>query len=224
MSEKYPRIPHLPFSPGGTNDDKRLISIEHFLNKPVIITEKIDGSNCCFTNKEIFSRTHSVKATHKSFDLAKSLHASVCNKIVPDVSIFGEWCAYVHDIEYNKLPGYFLVFGIREDNGNIFWEWDLTEHAVNNIGLDTVPVLFKGLVKDIDEFEELTTNLAKQQSCYGDDLREGIVIRLDDFISDFNVSIAKWVRADHPRNSDEHWMFKPLKKQGLLITKEITDD
>jgi hypothetical protein len=24
MTKKFPRIPHLPWSPGGTNDDKRL--------------------------------------------------------------------------------------------------------------------------------------------------------------------------------------------------------
>jgi hypothetical protein len=48
MSEKYPKTPHLPFSPGVFSDDITLDSkhCTQFLNKEVVITEKLDGGNC----------------------------------------------------------------------------------------------------------------------------------------------------------------------------------
>ena len=48
MSEKYPKTPHLPFSPGINSDDITLDSkhCNQFLNKEIVITEKLDGGNC----------------------------------------------------------------------------------------------------------------------------------------------------------------------------------
>lgn len=42
---KYPRTPHLPWSPGATKDDVRCINTEIFTGKRVVITEKMDGEN-----------------------------------------------------------------------------------------------------------------------------------------------------------------------------------
>lgn len=43
---KYPRTPHLPHSPGSTNDDKIHKNVEFFDNKEVVVTLKMDGE--CF--------------------------------------------------------------------------------------------------------------------------------------------------------------------------------
>ncbi len=39
---KYPRTPHLPWSPGGTRDDRRLASVSRLLDQELVITEKLD--------------------------------------------------------------------------------------------------------------------------------------------------------------------------------------
>jgi len=231
MSNKYPRMPHLPWSPGGTNDDKRLKTVEHFLNKELVITEKMDGSNLCMTRKKIFARSHSGPPTHKSFDLAKSVHASMKGKIDPGISVFGEWCYAVHSIEYDNLPNYFLVFGTRWDKdvplefdmlqpeGPFFWDFRLTRLRAHQLGLPTVPVLWTGKVNTEKELESLTMGLMQAPSVFGNE-REGIVVRLERSFSekDFRKSIAKCVRVDHPKDPNEHWMFKSIRKQGLHPT------
>jgi len=45
MRVKYPRTPHLPWSPGASSDDVRHLNIDHFKNKQVVVTEKMDGEN-----------------------------------------------------------------------------------------------------------------------------------------------------------------------------------
>lgn len=46
---KYPRTYHLSWSPGCINDDKMLDSIDHFIGKEIVVTEKCDGE--CFQSK-----------------------------------------------------------------------------------------------------------------------------------------------------------------------------
>jgi len=43
MRYKYPRTSHLPWSLGSTNDDKILQSIDHFIDREVVVTVKLDG-------------------------------------------------------------------------------------------------------------------------------------------------------------------------------------
>lgn len=213
-SKKYPRTPHLPWSPGGTNDDKRLKSVEHFLNVPTIISEKVDGSNLCLTRDNIFSRSHSGIPKHKSFDMAKAFHNQIKNYISENISIFGEWLYAVHSIEYNNLPSYFLMFGIRNDDSGMFLDWNMTEEIEIRLGINIVPTLFKGIIKTEKELEEITTELSKQKSNFGEEEREGIVIRLEKEFINFDISVAKWVRKNHIK-TDDHWINKPIVRNKL---------
>lgn len=43
---KYPRTPHLPWSPGATSDDKYIQDLNSFKGRKIVITEKMDGENC----------------------------------------------------------------------------------------------------------------------------------------------------------------------------------
>ena len=42
---KYPRTYHVPWSPGTTSDDRLLKSVDQFVGKRVVVTEKMDGEN-----------------------------------------------------------------------------------------------------------------------------------------------------------------------------------
>src|SRR5438128_1765378 len=122
-SAKYPRTFHLPWSPGATDDDKVLDTTGHFLNRQLVITEKVDGGNCCLTRAGVFARTHGATPTHPSFARIKALHAAIKFDIPEDWSIFGENCYAKHSIAYNQLPGYFLSFGIRDDPSGLWLDW-----------------------------------------------------------------------------------------------------
>jgi hypothetical protein len=83
---KYPRTPHLPWSPGGTADDKMLRQVDPLLYQPLIATEKADGSNVCLEHEGCFARSHGAKPNHPSFDQLKALHASV-KHLIPGLGL-----------------------------------------------------------------------------------------------------------------------------------------
>ncbi len=107
-SPKYERTFHIPWSPGGTSDDKRMLNVSGLLNTSIVITEKIDGSNVCMETENCFARTHSGPPDHSSFDAFKQLHGMCKRKIPPNLQIFGEWCYALHSIPYDRLPGSFF--------------------------------------------------------------------------------------------------------------------
>ncbi len=215
MSAKYPRSFHLPWSPGGTSDDKRMADVSGLLGVEIVITEKCDGSNLTYTRKSVFSRSHSGPPSHPSFDLAKATHASIAHLLSDGMSLFCEYCYAVHSIEYDALPGYSLVFGVRDDALGLFWEWDMIVAQAKDLGLPTVPVLFRGIVESEHDLEALTSALAREPSAFGGQ-REGVVVRVGGEFPDamFQRSLAKWVRRGHVQ-TDEHWMHQELRPQKL---------
>lgn len=219
MSAKYPRSFHLPWSPGGTSDDKRLRDVAGLLRVPLVITEKCDGSNLAYTRQAVYSRSHSGPPTHASFDLAKATHGRIGHLVSPGITVFCEYCYAVHSIEYGALPGYSLVFGVRDDVEGVWWDWDMTAAQAADLGLPTVPVLFRGEVASEAELHELTDHLAAAPSALGG-LREGVVVRRAGQFRDaeFARSLGKWVRKGHVQ-TDEHWMHMAIVPQKL-VTKE----
>jgi len=218
-SPKYNRTFHLPWSPGGTNDDKRAVSVDHLIGAPIVITEKMDGSNTSLETEGCFARTHSGPPAHASFDGLKALHASIKYKIPDYMQLFGEWCYARHSIEYNALPGYFLLFNARNLTlASPFWaSWEEVELWAEEIGVPTVPVLFEGTVKDEKELKEKTEFLMKQPSMCGG-IREGVVVRVADsfYDSDFSECVMKCVRANHVQTS-EHWKDQEIIKNKLKV-------
>jgi RNA ligase len=218
MSAKYPRSLHLPWSPGGTNDDKRMADVTPLLDVPLVITEKCDGSNLTYTRLAVFSRSHSGPPGHPSFNLAKATHARIADQLSLGLSLFCEYCYAVHSIEYDALPDYSLVFGARDDREGRWWEWDMVVAQAADLGLPTVPELYRGSVSSARELEALTLSLAAQPSAFGGP-REGVVVRRAGEFgdADFQRSLAKWVRRDHV-TTDEHWMHQSIRPQRLAKT------
>lgn len=216
MSAKYPRSFHLPWSPGGTSDDKRLSDVSGLVGVPIVITEKLDGSNLTYTSESVFSRSHAGPPSHPSFGLAKATHAAIGHLISKGLSIFCEYCYAVHSIAYDGLPSYSFVFGVRDDARNVWWDWDMTAAQAADLGLPTVPELFRGTVASAEELESLTLALSKGPSAYGGD-REGVVARIAREFSGevFGTSLGKWVRKGHVQ-TDDHWMHQVIRPQRLL--------
>jgi hypothetical protein len=216
-SPKYNRTFHVPWSPGATSDDKIASSIDSLLNKPIVITEKMDGSNTSLEREGCFARTHANAPTHPSFDALKALHA-VCKWQIPEnIQLFGEWCFAVHSIEYVELPHYFLLFNVRDLNNNTWASWEEVKLWAEEIQLNTVPVLFEGTVTSEKELQQIIDSfMIKPSACGG--IREGIVVRIQDSFTDqaFPQSIMKCVRANHVQTS-EHWKNQEIIKNKLRI-------
>jgi len=54
--QKYPKTVHLPNSPG-TTDDKKLDSVDHFEDRIVVVTEKLDGECTTLTPEKWHARS-----------------------------------------------------------------------------------------------------------------------------------------------------------------------
>lgn len=214
---KYPRTFHLNFSPGGTDDDKRLKNNLSFINQNIVITSKIDGSNVCLTSKECFARTHSGPPSHPSFDLFKQMHADMKVNIPDEFEIFGEFALAKHSIHYSSLPSYLFIFGILNTKTEYWLSWKDVNEYCSLLNLTTVPQLFEGTISSEKEFIFKINSLVKEKE-FGIDEREGIVVRLiESFHNDFfKDSCAKWVRKNHVSPDNDHWKHQKIIKNELI--------
>lgn len=211
MYQKYPRTPHLPWSEGRTSDDKVLDSLEGFIGKEVVVTEKLDGENSSLYVDHSHARSLDSKM-HPSRAWLKQLHASFKHEIPQNWRICGENLYAKHSIHYSNLPSYFLVFGIYNDK-NICLSWNDTKEWCSLMDLHTVPELYRGIWN-----EEHIKSLWKGISVFGGE-GEGYVVRVAEAFhyDQFWGNVAKWVREDHVQ-TDSHWMEQAVVKNLLSST------
>lgn len=209
MYFKYPRTYHLPFSLGASGDDKLLTSVDHFVGKTVVVTEKLDGEATSMYRDIIHARSTSSKH-HPSRSWVKQLHAEICNDIPDGWRICGENLFAMHSIFYQNLPSYFFVYGIYDEKNNCL-SWSDTESYASLLGLQTVPVLYRG-VWDEEKVRACWTG----KSVFQPSDQEGYVVRVEDsFLYSeqdegvFSKYTAKYVRENHIQ-TDEHWMSQPV--------------
>lgn len=217
MSPKYPRTAHLPYSPGGTSDDRRIESVEGFLCTSIVLTEKMDGSNVCLEREACFARSHASAPNHPSFDAFKAMHAVVRSRIGEGIQIFGEWLYAKHSIAYDQLPSYLMVFGVRDIVKGTWASWAEVEMWADELGAPTVPVLAKEEWLNREwKLQQLVESLASMPSRCGGS-REGIVVRKAGEFSDadFATSVAKWVRKDHVQTED-HWKNQAIVRNIVV--------
>ena len=216
--KKYPRTYHLPFSPGSTNDDKKLKEgwFKNYIGQEIVITEKLDGSNTGMTRFEVYSRS-AATGTRNSWDInlwdKDGLFWKIKDFISENEEIYGENLYGEHSIHYNKLTDYFHLFAVND--GVNWYSWDDVKMMADIMNIPHVPELYRGIFYKEQDCVDKVLELVKQPSVYGDQ-REGIVMRLTSSfkIEDFPKYVCKWVRPNHVQ-TDEHWT-KNWKKAELL--------
>lgn len=224
MVKKYNRTFHLPFSPGKGSDDKVAKNINSLLNKEIIITAKLDGSNFCMTVDGCFARSHGGPPTHRSFDFAKAFYGQIQANIPKHLAVFSEYCFAKHSIAYNLLPHYINVFNILNIEKNEWLSWDNVVVNSTLLNLPTVPCLFKGIVKSEKELKKIISDLMKEKE-FGADEREGVVVRLASSFKDedFSISTQKFVRKLHIKTND-HWAHQEITKNKLRLNSIETKE
>lgn len=196
-AKKYPRTPHLPWSPGFGGDDVRIKGQLPFEGHEVVITEKMDGENTTMYRDYIHARSLDSRH-HASRSWVKGLHRQVAHLIPDGWRVCGENLYARHALHYTSLPTYFMVFSIWNDE-DMALGWDETREWCEMLGLMTAPVLWRGNW-DEDHVRALSVDTHTQ---------EGFVVRLArGFHRDnFTESMAKWVRQGHVNKDDTHWMY-----------------
>lgn len=201
---KYPRTPHLPWSPGADADDVILWATDAFDGLDVVVTEKMDGENTSIYRDHLHARSLDSRH-HPSRDWVKGLHGGIAHQIPDGWRLCGENMYARHSVAYDGLASYFYLFSIWTDD-NVCLSWDDTREWAALLGLVTPRELYRGPWDDaLVQGIEIDT-----------DVVEGYVVRVAEGFeyAAFQQHIAKWVRKDHVQ-TDEHWMYAAIVPNGL---------
>ena len=210
MRTKYPRTPHLPFSPGADSDDIIIDTVDAFVGKEVVVTEKMDGECTTMYHNHIHARSMD-SGYHPSRTWVQNLHGNIRYMMKENQRICGENMFWVHSIVYTALPSYFLMFNCWEDA--LCLSWDDTVQLAKKLDLCMVPELYRGV------FDEDAIKALYNERMYI--TVEGYVIRVADSFrfEDFQQNVAKFVRKGHVQ-TDEHWMRSGGELNMLRVKKK----
>ena len=192
---KYPRTPHLPWSPGRSSDDKVISSAAQFKERQVVVTVKMDGENTTMYKDGVHARSID-SGHHPSRAWVKAFQAQIGHRIPDGFRVCGENLFARHSIAYTNLPSYFLGFSVWERD--VCLSWYDTVLWFDRLGICSVEVVWEGMWNE---------NVVRNLTVEG----EGYVVRLrNDFLyADFAASVAKYVKENHVQ-TDQHWMHGPV--------------
>lgn len=194
---KYPRTPHMPWSPGMNDDDRVVDSMDRFKGKRVIVTRKMDGENTTMYQDHFHARSVD-SPNHPSRSWAKNFWSTISADIPPMWRVCAENLYAQHSIAYDDLDSFLLGFSIWNERNKCL-DWDATTEWFELLNMQMVPVLYDGIYD-----EELVKSLWQPSDW---ETSEGLVMRLaEEFdYADFRYSIVKFVREKHVQ-TNKHWM------------------
>lgn len=213
---KFPRTYHLPWSPGKGKDDKVHESVDFLLNRPIVITEKLDGENQCWSYTDFHLRSEDSKGgALRSF--AKGYWASIRYLLQPGYFYFVEDISNVHSIEYADMTNKLFLIAVCdtiEPNTMTWLSWEDTEYEAKRIEIPTVPRLNRGEIFTKEQLEITTRTISTfASSRLGKFIgMEGIVARPEAHFTDWTTNTAKYVRPNHVKSSD-HWVKEQYAKK-----------
>jgi hypothetical protein len=217
---KFPHMSYVSFSPTSDQKDVRrsgFIDLKNLLNKPLIFTTKMDGSNLQITREKVAAR-NGISADHSSFDYIKQIYPMIQSKVPENLIIYGEWCFAKHSIHYQNLDNYFHLFAVYNQEVQIWESFQQVQFWAEELGFVTVPIVQRDLIFDDKPELEATIKLLGESVIKKG--HEGIVIRnANSFDSKyFSQNVAKYVRKNHVQ-TDIHWKKGPIVKNILKNSK-----
>jgi hypothetical protein len=203
---KFPRILHMPFSPGFSSDDKVHKSLSQFEGEDVFISLKNDGENTTLQPDGFHAKSLD-SPHHSSRDWVAAFHASIAHEIPAGWRICGENLYARHSIAYDSLPSYFTGFSVWNAD-NVALNWDDTLIFFQLLGIVPVTQVYRGKF-DLKWIINFVSGLDTTKN-------EGIVLRVAREIpyAEHRNLVAKWVRPGHVQ-TDEHWMHSKIIPNGL---------
>lgn len=216
IKQKYPRTYHLEWSPGMQSDDKRLESLEFFLGKEIVATEKMDGENTTIAKPYYHARSLDSAFNWTRSWIAK-MQSVISHELDDNIKLVGENLFAKHAIHYpdGYLDGYFYLFSVWEDlkDGTDFClNYNEVEFYAEMLDLPMPKVFYRGI------FDEVALRKIAKDLDTG--IIEGYVIRTVEGFrrEDFSKHVAKYVRANHVQPDSKHWLAN-AEQNGKLKEK-----
>lgn len=185
---------------------KRITEIKNNSKMYDIQTQKnhnFFANNILVHNSSLYTNYYHARSTesksHPSQNWCKNFHSQIKYDIPQGWRICGENMYSKHSIAYDDLKSFFYGFSVWNDK-NVCLSWDESIEWFNLLGIEPVPVLYRGI------FDVITAqNIFKSLDT---DKQEGYVLRIADSFdyANFKHSIAKCVRKNHVQTV-QHWKY-----------------
>jgi len=220
---KFPRTKHILDAGGtGVSRDDLLMEgpeIKRFLEVPIIVEEKIDGSNLGISKDKDYNiifqnrSKHITSASHtqwKGLDNWLKQTPGIWEVLTSeDIILFGEWCQYKHSIPYDNLPSFFVAFDIYIKSQQKFVSRAELERRLQNTGIPIINKISEGKVLSKAEL----LGLLNTHSAYRHEgTVEGVYLRIDG--PQYNIARGKIVRPDFIQGIEDHWMSQKLEENS----------
>ena len=218
---KYPRTPHIAGSriqPG--DEDLNSVAREALQGVPVVVEEKLDGSNCgvSFDGRGdliLQSRGHALVGGPRElqFDLLKrwaNHHIAWLRETLGHrYLMYGEWLFARHTIFYDSLPHYFLEFDILDRDSDQFLSTERRQTLLGGGPVVSVPVLATGQGVHLDNFFGCS-------KCSSSEMMEGLYLKQEE--DGRVVGRYKYVAPSFLQtvaDAGTHWMDRPIEQNRL---------
>jgi protein-tyrosine phosphatase len=200
---QYPLTPYIYMSPLCDSDqifNKQ--KLQYLISKKtqIIITEKLDGENCCLYKGKVYDRTDLIDDL--SFNTIKDMYNRRILPIIEDhpelenLALYGENLTKIRSIRYVGQKDWFYLFGIFCEKRQMWYSWKDVEYVANILDLPVPPVVFSGEITSIEKLHDLLKKEISTPSMLSTDGKEGFVIRSADsfFAEDFGSMVCKYVK------------------------------
>jgi hypothetical protein len=199
-------------------------AIAELLKGPVIVEEKIDGSQFSFAKIDGNIRCRSkgselnIVAPEKMFK--KGVEVVIELSSIPEGFVFRSEYLKVpkHNVlAYDRIPkNHIIVYDIEKTGNQDFLSTVEKREIASQLGFETVPVLFEGMITDIEQFRKLLDT----ESCLGGQKIEGVVIKpakYDLFGRDKKVLMGKFVSEEFRETHGKEWKAEHGRKSTANI-------
>jgi hypothetical protein len=217
---KYPRTPHIAGSRLQPGDDEfNQVEREVLEGLPLVVEEKLDGSNCGISFDEqgaliLQSRGHALMGgpRERQFDLLKrwaSHHAAALRNVLGHrYLMYGEWLYACHTIPYDQLPHFFMEFDVFDRERGEFLSTDRRRVLLADSPIVSVPVLAEGKITNLERHLGLSR-------CSSSETMEGLYVKHE--VDGRVTGRYKFVRPSFLQmvDSSDHWMDRPIDPNSL---------
>ena len=199
-------------------------AIQDLLDEPVLVEEKIDGSQFSFGNLdgELVCRSHTkdiiLDAPEKMFNKA----IQVCRELFP--ILHPGWiyrAEYLskpkhNTLTYDRIPDRGLVIYDIDTGLECYLDWANKHVEAKRLGLEVVPVFFQGTIKSMD----MLRSMLDTNSFLGGTKIEGVVAkRYGVFTVDGKTAMGKYVSELFKEKHVKEWKKGTTKDvvQNLIL-------
>lgn len=194
-------------------------AIKDIFDGEVIVEEKVDGSQFSFgwINDELVCRSKGkqqlIDAPDKMFSLAI--------KNIKEMPLHPEFiyrCEYLqkqkHNVlSYSRTPKQNLILFDINTGLEEYMPYDELKKEADRLGLDIVPLLYKGEVKDYSQFQKFL----ELESVLGGCTVEGVVVKnYNVFTQEKKVAMGKYVNEAFKEKAAKEWGSNRISGKDLI--------